>query len=144
MVTEKKFSGEFKHTIDPKNRMFMPATMREKLAGEIVLTKNVDCCVAVYPSESWVLYTEKLDKLPELQARNIRRFIYSSATETQLDSQGRILIPQNLREHAFLDKNVYVVGVGDHIEIWDEQKWIDEMNKVQMNDLEATLIALGF
>lgn len=143
-MSEITFTGEFKHTVDPKFRMFLPASMREKLAGDIVLTKNVDCCVAVYPMSAWKSYTAKLDQLPELQARNVRRFIYSSATETQLDSQGRVLIPQNLREYACLNKNVCVIGVGDHAEIWDEDKWNEQMSGIKGEDLADTLIGLGF
>jgi len=138
------FYGEYKHTLDPKSRLFFPSAMREKLAGDIVLTKNVDCCVAVYPMAAWELYTEKLDRLPEVQARIVRRFFYSSATETQLDSQGRALIPQNLREHAGLGKNVFVIGAGDHVEIWDEEKWLAEQAALEEDDLAASLIDLSF
>jgi len=138
------FYGEYKHTLDPKSRLFFPSAMREKLAGDIVLTKNVDCCVAVYPMAAWEIYTEKLDRLPEVQARIVRRFFYSSATETQLDSQGRTLIPQNLREHAGLSKNVLIVGAGDHVEIWDEEKWTAEQQKAADSDIASMLIELGF
>ena len=70
-------------------------------------------------------------------------FIYSSSSKTKLDSQGRVLIPQTLKEYAGIDKNVYVVGVGDHAEIWDEDKWLTE-NDMNSETLVDTLVELGF
>lgn len=141
--TEKVYTGEYKHSIDPKNRMFLPAGLREELGDEIILTKGVDACIAVYPKQAWELFTEKLNSLPEIQARKVKRFIYSSAVKTKTDSQGRVLLTQNLKEHAGLEKNVYVVGVGDHVEIWDENTWIAE-NDMNSDEMVETLVSLGF
>lgn len=138
------YTGEYRHSIDPKNRMFLPANLREILGNDIVMTKGMDPCVSVYPMESWELFTEKLNSLPEIQSRRIKRFIYSSATKTTPDSQGRVLMPQNLREYAGLDKNVYVIGVGDHVEIWDEDKWNAENAGMNSDEVVETLVALGF
>lgn len=137
------YTGEYRHSIDPKNRMFLPANLREDLGEEIILTKGIDACVAVYPKEAWELFTEKLNSLPEVQARKVKRVIYSSAMKTKVDSQGRVLITQNLKDHAGLEKNVYVVGVGDHVEIWDENSWTAE-NEMNSNEMAETLVALGF
>lgn len=143
MIGENVFTGEFKHSVDPKNRMFFPASLRDELEGDIIITKGVDSCIAVYPMDAWDSFTEKLNALPAIQARKVKRFIYSSSSKTKLDSQGRVLIPQTLKEYAGIDKNVYVVGVGDHAEIWDEDKWLSE-NDMNSETLVDTLVELGF
>lgn len=143
MIGENKYTGEYKHSIDPKSRVFIPSSMRDDMGEEVYIVKGVDPCIAVYPSDAWEAFTDKLNTLPEIQARRVKRFIYSSAVRTKVDSQGRILIPQNLKEYAELGKNVYFVGVGNHAEIWNEEKWINE-NDVDSEELVGTLIELGF
>ena len=143
-MAQTRFYGEFRHILDPKFRMFLPATMRDKLAGDIVLTRGIDCCVAVYPMEAWEVYTAKLDRLEEINARKIVRYIYSSATETQLDAQGRVFVPESLRTYACLEKNIVVVGAGNHVEIWNESKWNDESDRMREEDIAETLLQLGF
>ncbi len=143
-MSETRFYGEFRHILDPKFRMFLPASMREKLAGDIVLTRGVDCCVAVYPKSSWEVFAAKLDHLSEVNARRIVRRIYSSATETELDSQGRVLVPETLRAYAGLVKNVVVLGVGNHVEIWDEARWDEESRQMQGESMADALLELGF
>jgi len=143
MIGETMLTGEYKHSIDPKNRMFLPATLREELGDEVFVVKGVDTCIAVYPKDSWESFTEKLNSLPEIQARRVKRILFASAVKTKIDSQGRVLITQSHKEYAGLDKNVYVVGVGDHAEIWDEAKWIAE-NDMNSEELVETLMSLGF
>lgn len=143
MIGEYMFTGEYKHSIDPKNRMFLPSAMREELGEEVFVVRGVDSCIAVYPKESWESFTEKLNSLPEIQARRVKRTLMASAVKTKIDGQGRVLISQNHKVYAGLDKNVYVIGVGNHIEIWDEDKWIAE-NDMNSEELAETLMALGF
>lgn len=143
MIGEFMFTGEYKHSIDPKNRMFLPATMREELGDEVFVVKGVDTCIAVYPKEAWDVFTEKLNQLPEMKARRVKRTLMASAVKTKIDSQGRVLISQGHKSYAGLDKNVYVIGVGNHVEIWDEDKWIAE-NDMNSEELAETLMSLGF
>ncbi len=143
MVGEYMFTGEYSHSIDPKNRMFLPSSMREEMSEEVFVVKGVDECIAVYPKESWEEFTEKLNSLPEMQARKVKRTLLASAIKTKIDSQGRILISQAHKAYAGLDKNVCVIGVGNHIEIWDADKWIAE-NDMNSEEMAETLMSLGF
>ncbi len=143
MIGESTFMGEFNHSIDPKNRLFLPATLRDEMGDEVIVVKGVDKCIAVYPKDSWEAFTEKLNSLPEIQSRWVKRTILASANKTKIDSQGRILITQGHKAYAELDKNVCVVGVGNHVEIWDENKWY-ELNNINSEELAETLMALGF
>lgn len=137
-------SGEYKHNIDTKNRLILPVKLREALGDNIIMTKSVDRCIALYPSDSWAVFTDKINALPEMQSRKIKRYIYSSAVEAEPDSQGRILLPLNLRVFAGIDKNVTVVGVGDHAEIWDDELWNEEVSSGEGDDIAGQLINLGF
>ncbi len=137
-------SGEYKHNIDAKNRMFLPVKLREQLGETVVMIKSIDKCISVYPMQAWNSFTEKLEALPEIQARKVKRFIYSSAVDTQPDSQGRVLIPQNLKEYAELESSAIVIGNGDHCEIWNEALYNAEMESADTEDMAQTLIALGF
>lgn len=136
-------SGEYNHTIDPKSRLFIPAKLRDILGNEIVIAKNVDRCISVYPRSSWECFEEKLAQLPEIQSRDIKRFLYSSANDVQPDSQGRILLPQKLRDYAGIDKNVTIIGAGDHVEIWDDNAWNEKINGSDNDKIVETMIALG-
>ncbi len=119
------FFGEFQHTIDTKGRMNIPAKFREDLGEKVYLTKGLDQCLFVFPPAEWKLFEDKLKSLP-LTNRNARAFVrqfFAGATECEADKQGRIVIPQNLREHAGLDRDAIVIGVGTRAEIWSGQNW---------------------
>ena len=143
MIGEKMFTGEYKHTIDPKNRMFLPSAMREEMGDEVFVVKGVDTCIAVYTVDAWEIFTEKLNSLPEMKARRVKRTLMASAIKTKIDGQGRVLITQGHKAYAGLDKNVCVIGVGNHVEIWDEDKWLAE-NDINSEELAETLMSLGF
>ncbi len=136
--------GEFYHTLDAKNRTILPAKLREQLGDQLVLIKGLDNCIAVYPIEAWRAYAEKLDALPDISARRAKLIIYASACETQPDAQGRILIPQNLRDHAGLAKEITTVGMSDHAEIWDSGAWREMANSINSDEMKKTLMSLGF
>lgn len=137
-------SGEYNHALDSKNRIILPVKLREQLGENIVMAKGVDLCVSVYPTDAWGTFTDKINSLPEIQSRKIKRFIYSSAVELATDTQGRILVPQNLKDYAGLGKNVTIIGVGDHVEIWDEENWKAEVSGENSADIAAAMISLGF
>ena len=118
--------GEYSHTIDNKGRMIVPAKFRAELGERFIVTKGFDGCLYGYSLEEWKSIEEKIKTLPLItgkDARNFTRFFFSSAIECELDSQGRILITQNLREHAELVKEIVVIGVSTRIEIWSKEKW---------------------
>lgn len=121
------FMGEYNHTVDAKGRMIMPAKFREQLGEQFVVTKGVDGCLYVYSSEEWGRIEEKFREvnLTTKDARKFMRFFFAGATNCEVDKQGRILLPQNLRDHAGLTKEVVLAGVSSRIEIWSKDKWND-------------------
>ena len=138
------FCGEYSHNLDAKKRIILPSKFREQLGENVVMTKSVDPCVALYPIERWNTFTARLDSLPDIETRQVKRFLYSAAFETSVDAQGRILIAPNLCDYASLCKSVKVIGVGDNIEIWDEKLWSNENSSENTADIANILIKLGF
>lgn len=119
------FMGEYQHNIDAKGRVFIPARLREDLGELFVLTKGLDGCLFAYPCQEWQALEQKLRSLPftKKDARTFVRFFFSGATECELDKQGRVLIPVNLREHAKLVKEAVIIGVSNRVEIWSALEW---------------------
>lgn len=119
------FMGEFQHTLDAKGRLIIPAKFREELGVGAVLTRGLDNCLFLFPHSEWQALEEKLKSLPltKAGARQFVRFLFSGATDCELDKQGRIMIPQNLREYAEIDKEAVVIGVSSRVEIWSKARW---------------------
>jgi MraZ protein len=119
------FLGRFEHSVDNKGRVAVPARFRDKLSGELIITRGNDRCLYLFTEEAWEPLAQKLNALPtgDSDARNMRRAIFSAAEPVELDKQGRIIIPDHLRQYASIDGNVAVIGVGNYIEIWDLQSW---------------------
>lgn len=119
------FMGEYQHTIDSKGRVSMPAKFREELGERFVATKGLDKSLFVYPMEEWQRLSQKLRSLPftRADARAFARFFFSGAVECELDKQGRVLLPQLLREHAKINKDVIIIGVSTRVEIWAKEVW---------------------
>ncbi len=119
------FIGEYRHSLDNKGRIIIPSKLREKLGETFIITKGLDNCLFVYPMNEWSLLENKLKSLPltRKDARAFVRFFFSGATECELDKQGRVLIPSNLREHCKLEKDAIVIGVSNRIEIWSDTEW---------------------
>ncbi len=119
------FLGDFQHTLDAKGRVSLPAKFRNQLSGPIVVAKGLEDCLYVYPAQAYGEFlrglVERNDFDPE--ARRVRRFFTTGATETELDGAGRVMLPPVLREHAGLTKDISITGNGDRIEIWDTQAW---------------------
>lgn len=129
------FMGEFKHSIDAKGRLIIPAKFREQLGSDFVITRGLDGCLFGYPMSEWRVLEENLKKLPlnKRDARSFVRFFYSAATESDFDKQGRINVPKTLREHAALDKKCVIVGVSNRIEIWAEERWESFTDEAEEN-----------
>lgn len=135
--------GEYRHTLDAKNRTFLPAKLREALGENIVIARGIDKCVTVYPMESWKKFEESVDALPPIKARQVRRWIYGFAQDTTVDAQGRVVIPPTFKAYAGLEKNIVSIGVGDHIEIWSENDYSAMVNDMSAKEIEETLIEMG-
>ncbi|MHA6251389.1 division/cell wall cluster transcriptional repressor MraZ [Oceanobacillus sp. CAU 1775] len=121
------FMGEYKHNVDIKGRMIVPAKFRDGLGDVFVVTRGLDKCLFAYPQEEWKVIENKLKQLPltKKDARAFTRFFFSGAIECEVDKQGRINIPQNLRSYAELEKECVVIGVSERVEIWANTKWDD-------------------
>lgn len=142
------FMGEYNHTIDAKGRLIVPAKFREVLGDEFVVTKGLDGCLFVYPDTEWKAFEEKLRTLPltNKNSRQFTRFFLAGAATCEVDKQGRILLPQVLREFAGLEKEVVLVGVASRIEIWSRQRWDECVSAYDddMNEVAENMESLGF
>ncbi len=132
--------GEYKHTLDPKKRLSLPSKWRKELGKKLVVTRGLDNCLFVYPQNEWQKITEKIGRLPLGQAdtRSFNRFFLSGAVEVEVDSVGRILVPDFLKEFAALKNSVVLAGIHDRIEIWSEKKWTEYKKRIE---LEADRLA---
>lgn len=137
------FLGEFKYALDPKGRIFIPAKFRESLGDKFIITRGIDRCLSVYPQNEWEKYTEKINELPSSQARRIRRFVYAGASESEVDSHGRTVVPLPLREYAEIEKDVYIIGVGASIEIWSAENWQKELDVESSDEIASLMEELG-
>ena len=119
------FIGEYRHTIDKKRRVAIPAKFRKNLGSNAIIAKGLEGSLSLYPFNEWKKLGEKLTALPMGQAKNrsFVRMMLAGASDVNLDGLGRILIPDYLAEHAKLKKNVVMVGVLNRIEFWDEKRW---------------------
>ena len=113
--------GKYYNSIDSKSRIIVPAKFRDELEGRCIIAKALDRCLTMYPKDQWEKFVEeKLDILPtgNPQARKLRRHFYSSAAECDVDKQGRLTIPQDLREYAGIEKDLVTIGSNKTIEVW--------------------------
>src|SRR5918997_1563447 len=119
------FLGRYNHTLDAKGRLAIPARFREALAEGLVLTRGIDRCLALYPLTAWRPLAEKVSALPisDPDARTFRRLVFAEAADLELDAQGRILLPPELRRYAGIEREAIVVGVNTSVEIWSPERW---------------------
>ncbi len=137
-------TGEYQHILDAKGRLFIPAKLREKLGGVFYVTISMDECLSAYSLETWQGIQDKFDSLPLSKARKVRP-LFANACRCELDGQGRILLPQKLRDFAGLKKNVTVIGVSNHAELWDTDKWNAlESAELTPENIAAAMEELGF
>lgn len=117
--------GEYQHSLDEKGRVIIPARFRDTLGTTFVITRGLDNCLFVYPQSEWSQLEQKLKTLPftRSDARAFTRFFFSGAIECELDKQGRVNIPGNLRSYAKLDKDCVIIGVSNRVEIWGSERW---------------------
>lgn len=137
-------TGEYFHTLDGKGRLAIPARLREELGSEVYVTLSMERCLSVYSRENWKHFTARVDAMPYVQQRRMRP-LFAYAARCELDGQGRILLPANLREYAYLTKDVTVVGCNNHAEVWDSARW-QEVNALEMTpeNIAAVMEELEF
>ena len=139
------FMGEYNHTIDAKGRLIVPSKFRESLGDTFVVTKGLDGCLFVYDNEEWTAFEEKLKALPitNKEARQFVRFFLAGAAEVEVDKQGRILVPNILREFAQINKDVVLIGVASRIEIWSKERFDGMAAYEDMDEIAEHMAELG-
>ena len=145
--------GEYQHNIDSKGRVIVPVKFREDLGECFYVTKGLDGCLFVLSGEGWKGLQEKILRLagqmeeiqsmPLSKSRGLQRFFFSGATDVETDKQGRILIPQPLRDHAGLTKDVTFVGVSSRVEIWDTSRWNQVNGELTEESIAEAMDELG-
>lgn len=138
--------GEFSHGMDKKNRIIIPAKLREGLGDTFIMTKGLDSCLYIYPKSEWEVFEKKLKSLP-MTDKNVRafvRFFFSGANEMEPDKMGRVLIPQSLLSYAGIEGEVVSVGMMDRVEVWSKEKWTAyNESDMDMDAIAAKMNELG-
>lgn len=129
------FIGEYKHVIDQKRRIAIPIKFRKDIGKNAVVTKGLDRSLFLYSRKEWTVLAKKLNQLPfpQANARGFSRIMLSGAVEVSIDTVGRILIPNYLKEYAFLKKDIVMTGLYSRIEIWDQQIWDSYKKGIEKN-----------
>ncbi|MBN1995691.1 MAG: division/cell wall cluster transcriptional repressor MraZ [Anaerolineae bacterium] len=127
------FLGEYEHTIDDKGRLTIPAKFRDELEGGVVITRGLDGCLWAFSRSQFETLSEKIAQLPTTNpaARNFSRFMFSNASDSVPDRQGRVLVPQNLRDYAGIESETVIIGVMNRVEIWNPAKWSQVVTQVE-------------
>lgn len=141
------FLGEYAHTIDEKGRLIIPSRFRDGLGERFVVTRGLDHCLFVYPDTEWQNLADKLKSLPLTKgdARAFARFLFSGASECELDKQGRVLITPGLRQYARIEKDIVVIGVSSRVEIWAAEEWrtYSTNSEAAYEDIAEKIVDLG-
>ena len=136
--------GQYQHDIDVKNRVIVPAKFREDLGERFYVTKGLDGCLFVLSEEGWNKLQDKIVAMPMSKARQLQRFFFSGAAEVEPDKQGRILIPQPLRDYASIEKDVTFIGTGDRAEIWSTERWTQFNDNLTEDSIAEAMDVLSF
>jgi len=139
------FKGEYSHSIDAKGRLIVPAKFRELLGDQFVVTKGFDGCLFMFAQDGWDQFEEKLQALPmdKPEARMLGRFFISGAIDAEVDKQGRILLPANLLQHAKIEKEAVIAGLGNRVEIWSKAEWEKASTFEDINGIAAKMSEYG-
>ncbi len=138
------FIGEYKHNLDDKGRLAIPSKFRDALAEGAVVTRGLDTSLFLFPKEEWDKLAEKLASLPlgQSNSRAFARLMLAGAMDVLLDTQGRVVLPEYLREYAGMKKNIILAGLYNRLELWDEEKWNIYKKKVE-GDADSVAEKLG-
>ncbi len=134
-VGDYMFIGQYNHALDEKNRLTIPSKFRDKLGFNAVMTIGFDQCIAIYPASEWETFNERLNNLNTDKAavRQYVRVFLGNASECECDSHGRVIIPPNLKKSGGIEKEVVLIGLSNHIEIWAKDKWVAYEQEASMS-----------
>ncbi len=137
--------GTQRHTIDSKNRLFVPSKYREELGAQVVVAKSLtSTCIRVYSAESWKHFEEELNSFSDLGSYyELIEWVYANSEDGEIDSQGRLALPAEYLKYASITKNIVSTGVRDHMEIWNEEIFDSKMQNTNVDELRKLLIARG-
>lgn len=139
--------GQYTHSIDDKNRLSLPAKFRKEMGKSVVITPGLDGCLFVFTVKQWDEFSKKLSQgsFSQSDSRSFNRFMFGGAIEAEVDTIGRILVPDFLKERAKLKEKVVIIGVQDRVEIWNEDSWSDykKMVEKQADSLAERLGQIG-
>ena len=136
--------GEFKSTLDAKGRMNFPVKLREELDGSFFISKTIgERCIKVYSRDDWNALVESIHQMPQVKTADIQRYVFGSAYEVEPDKQGRVLIPQPLREYAQLQTDIVIVGLEGRAEIWDKARWDERNENLDMDGMLSVAMEMG-
>ena len=139
------FMGEYRHSIDEKGRLIVPAKLREQLGREFIATKGLDKCLYLYPMDEWRHVEDQLREkiMTDPKSRSIVRFFLAGAVPCELDRQGRVLIPAQLRDFAGLGRDVVLAGMLTRLEVWDEKNWNEANTVSDMDEMARAMAEMG-
>jgi len=135
------FLGEYEHTVDEKGRLAIPSRFRDELGEGVIITRGFDKCLYGFPRPFWETLAQQVTSvgLAQADARNVQRLLFSGAADLVFDRQGRVLIPQNLREYAGIGEQVVIAGLNRYFEIWSPERWKEQLEAMESN---ASMFAL--
>lgn len=139
------FTGEFRHTIDGKGRVAVPARFRADLAAGATVCRWLENCVAIFPKQAWQTLADaaSAERYSDASARAFTRFLFSGAFEVELDAQGRVVLPPSLRRFGGLKGDAVVVGAADHIELWEPARWDAVSAQMSSDEFAERIGGLG-
>ena len=133
------FVGSYKHSLDAKKRVFIPSKFREELGDEFYITRKFDTYLSVYTAEEWQVFVDKIDKIPESDAVEMQDFLLGAAQKCSPDSNGRIILDDELLSHAGITKNLVFIGAGRQIRIWAEEEWTKRESARDLNSIREKM-----
>lgn len=138
--------GGYRHTIDKKGRVFIPSKLKEGLGDNFIICRGIygQRCLCVYSTDEWEKLVARIDTLPSSKAGTVKRFLYEGAFSVEYDTQGRILIPPQLREYAKLESSAHIIGMSTNIEIWSADIWDEEKQKYTPESVASIMAEFDF
>ena len=136
-------TGKYTHSLDAKNRIIIPAKLKEQLGETVTILRSSDKCLTIYSAEEWANYAKKISELPKTELRTITRYLYSNSVEVQPDPQGRVMLTPEMIAFAGITRNIVTVGCGKYAEIWAQEVWDEQQMDKEPENFTEKLIELG-
>ena len=137
------FLGSHIHTLDAKNRVFIPSKFREELGNTFYVTRKFDPCLSIYTEDEWAIFLEKIERLPDSVAADVQEFLLGAAQKCVLDGSGRIIFDEKLLNHASIKKSIVFVGAGKQIKVWAEEIWNEHEKNRDLEKMRSILAENG-